>query len=144
MNRCPVFIECVEDETAEMLLCLSFGDYYWLPKKDIDPRPVIHECEIRATIPVELARRHGLIATPDEMFEERAAIMEFDGGLTRDVAERHAAEDLLHHWGPQAAMQNASREPSRVTRLATKGRRIRSKSRVKRSISGDEHESVLP
>ena len=29
-----------------------------------------------------------------ELFEERAAIMEFDGGLTRDEAEQAAAVDV--------------------------------------------------
>lgn len=29
-----------------------------------------------------------------EMFEERAAIREFDGGMTREEAEKQAAEDV--------------------------------------------------
>ena len=34
-----------------------------------------------------------------EAFEERAAIMEFDGGLSRDEAEREAWAAVLHrHW----------------------------------------------
>lgn len=30
-----------------------------------------------------------------ELFEERAAIREFDGGMTREVAERLAAVDVV-------------------------------------------------
>lgn len=36
------------------------------------------------------------------MLEERAAVMEFDAGLERDLAERMAKAHtafLLHHWG---------------------------------------------
>lgn len=33
-----------------------------------------------------------------ELFEERAAIMEFDGGMTREEAERKAGEMI--HKGP--------------------------------------------
>jgi hypothetical protein len=95
MSRRPVFIECVEEETADMLLCLSFGQLYWLPKKDIDPRPVIYECDIRTTIPKGLAKEYGLIATSEEIYEERAAVMEFDGELTRDVAELLAGQELI-------------------------------------------------
>jgi hypothetical protein len=34
--------------------------------------------------------RVGEIASERDEFEERAAIMEFDGGMSRDAAERHA------------------------------------------------------
>ena len=39
----------------------------------------------------------------DEMFEERAAVMEFDGGMTRDEAERRARADVERMLGPRRA-----------------------------------------
>lgn len=33
-----------------------------------------------------------------ELYEERAAIREFDGGLARREAERRALEDVVQHW----------------------------------------------
>jgi hypothetical protein len=33
-----------------------------------------------------------------DLFEERAAIMEFDGGLTREAAERRAELDIRLTW----------------------------------------------
>lgn len=41
-----------------------------------------------------------LIEVLDEVFEERSAIAEFDGGLSRDEAEKMAAAvDKIRHCG---------------------------------------------
>lgn len=40
-----------------------------------------------------------------EEFEERAAIMEFDGGLSRDGAEIEALADVLRRWSELANAQ---------------------------------------
>lgn len=45
---------------------------------------------------------NGLGEIASELFQERSAIMEFDGGLQRTEAERLAllqVNYLLHHWG---------------------------------------------
>jgi hypothetical protein len=39
--------------------------------------------------------RVGETASERDEFEERAAIMEFDGGMSRDEAERHAGTLVL-------------------------------------------------
>ena len=46
------------------------------------------------------------VATPDTLsmdwrieFEERAAILEFDGGLSREDADRRALEEILERMG---------------------------------------------
>ena len=48
--------------------------------------------------------RMALTADQAEAFEERAAIMEFDGGLTRAEAEKLALQDVLSN-SPSAAEQ---------------------------------------
>ena len=60
----------------------------------------------------------GMNADLRERYEERAAIMEFDGGLPRAEAERLALQDVFGNSSPPAAqecMQNA--------RYGTKARR---------------------
>lgn len=57
--------------------------------------------ELRAQLRAQLARNHGSIAPivgtdttaapfDDELFQERAAILQFDGGFSRQEAERRA------------------------------------------------------
>lgn len=44
---------------------------------------------------------------PDDIrdeFEERAAIMEFDSGLSRDAAEKAAFEEVCKRYGLQATI----------------------------------------
>ena len=45
--------------------------------------------------------------TPDEreLWEERAAILEFDAGFSRDEAERLAREQLERHDGTQTELE---------------------------------------
>lgn len=51
-----------------------------------------------------------------ELIEERAAIMEYDGGMSRAQAERMAALHtayLLHHWGCPTCCQAGQRRGTR-------------------------------
>jgi hypothetical protein len=51
--------------------------------------------------------------TPDERetYDERAAIMEFDGGLSRADADRHALVVVLRHRQEQVCRTEPRREP---------------------------------
>lgn len=40
-----------------------------------------------------------------EHFEERAAVMEFDGGLPREEAERLALAEVVARWGEAGAAE---------------------------------------
>ena len=55
----------------------------------------------------DLVQRYGPrldLESVRETFEERAAIMEFDAGMSRTEAERAAAGDVRHSTGPRTAM----------------------------------------
>ena len=45
-----------------------------------------------------------MISDALEHFEERAAVMEFDGGLPREEAERLALEEVSARWGEGVAL----------------------------------------
>jgi len=70
---------------------------------------------------IELARRLGLDA--DQLLEwwsERAAVREFDGGLTRDAAELAAFDDLRLELDNTSFASGDRRPPKRVEPAATK------------------------
>ena len=46
-----------------------------------------------------------MIADALEHFEERAAVMEFEGGLSREDAERLALEEVAARWGDGVALR---------------------------------------
>ena len=45
-----------------------------------------------------------MISDALEHFEERAAVMEFDGGLPREEAERLALAEVSARWGEGVAL----------------------------------------
>jgi len=58
-----------------------------------------------------------------EIYEERAAIMEFDGGLPRAEAEKLALQDVLGNLSPQAIheLPQDSRYGTKAARTAEVG-----------------------
>ncbi len=75
----------------------------WGQRTDLSPlspscpqSPKAHKPSIHAVVPnvPAVPTKKQLSESEGEAFEERAAIMEFDGGLSRDEAERLAAESL--------------------------------------------------
>lgn len=48
-----------------------------------------------------------MISDALEHFEERAAVMEFDGGLPREEAERLALAEVAARWGDGVALRVA-------------------------------------
>lgn len=71
MNH-SIIIEVVEEERPGYLFCRVEGKLMWLPKSAVRPvidgerctdgrGPVVGECDVRAEIPMELAREKGLI-----------------------------------------------------------------------------------
>ena len=58
-----------------------------------------------------------------EIYEERAAIMEFDAGLTRREAEKLALQDVLGNLSPQAIheLPQDSRYGTKAARTAEVG-----------------------
>ena len=51
---------------------------------------------------VRCSRAMPTSSCPKELFEERAAIKQFDGKMTREEAERSAAEEQLHNLRKRA------------------------------------------
>lgn len=55
-----------------------------------------------------------LTRTRRERFEERAAIMEFEGDVDRDSAEEGARRDCVLWWGERLGILSRERNPKRT------------------------------
>jgi hypothetical protein len=92
-DRAAILVTEIEEETATMFLCLIHGTSYWVPKRYVPG--AIGECDVRAAIPMELATTFCLLDTPEQRFEERAAICEYEGNMSREEAEQRARLELI-------------------------------------------------
>ena len=54
------------------------------------------------------ARASVAAAERHELWEERAAIMEYDGGLQRDFAEEEARRDVARRWPVARSTERAN------------------------------------
>lgn len=74
----PILIDTVDDEWPDDLLCTIGGKKYLLPKTAIQPvidgvrctdgkGPIVGECDVKAEIPMNLAQKLGLVASPDRL-----------------------------------------------------------------------------
>ncbi|SDD81491.1 hypothetical protein [Desulfuromonas thiophila] len=89
------------EEKARALIAAGIAEPADLPRPYLDRAG---ELVIPLNCPARFkwwAGGQSALDTLRELFEERAAIMEFDGGLPRDEAERRAAEITGYHPQPR-------------------------------------------